>query len=161
MGIRSFLGLILPYGNSDIPFTKSYFAGGSNDIRAWKSYELGPGSSNTGLEFNVGNFKFLTSTEYRFDVFSKIKGALFIDAGNIWEVSSDDFINDKTKLNNFSSLQDIAIGSGFGTRLDFSFLILRFDIGFKTYEPYLNNRKWLQNYNFSNAEYNIGINYPF
>ncbi len=161
LGIRSFLGLILPYGNSDIPFTKSYFAGGSNDIRAWKSYELGPGSSNTGLEFNVGNFKFLTSTEYRFDVFSKIKGALFIDAGNIWEVSSDDFINDKTKLNNFSSLQDIAIGSGFGTRLDFSFLILRFDIGFKTYEPYLNNRKWLQNYNFSNAEYNIGINYPF
>lgn len=160
-GIRSSLGLILPYGNSDIPFTKSYFAGGSNDIRAWKSYELGPGSRNTGLEFNTGNLKLLTSAEYRFNVIGKVKGALFMDAGNIWEVTGEDFINEKTKFNSFSSLQDIAVGSGFGTRIDFSFLILRFDIGFKTYEPYLNNRKWLRNYNFGNAEYNIGINYPF
>ena len=55
----------------------------------------------------------------------------------------------------------MAIGSGFGARLDFNFLILRLDIGFKTYEPYLTGNKWLKNYNFANAVYNIGINYPF
>ncbi|MFK8059351.1 MAG: BamA/TamA family outer membrane protein [Polaribacter sp.] len=160
-GFRTFLGAIIPYDNSDIPFTKSYFAGGSNDIRAWQSYELGPGSRNTGLEFNVGSLKFLTSAEYRFPVFSKLKGALFIDAGNIWDISNSGFVDDDAKFNGFASLQNIAIGSGFGARLDFSFLILRFDVGFKTYEPYLTDKKWFKNYNFESAVYNIGINYPF
>ena len=160
-GIRTFLGAIIPYDNSDIPFTKSYFAGGSNDIRAWQTYELGPGSRNTGLEFNVGSLKFLTSAEYRFPVFSKLKGALFIDAGNIWDITGSSFVDDDAKFNNASSLKDIAIGSGFGARLDFNFLIVRLDVGFKTYEPYLRDNKWLKNYNFANAVYNIGINYPF
>ncbi len=160
-GIRTFLGAIIPYDNSDIPFTKSYFAGGSNDIRAWQTYELGPGSRNTGLEYNVGSLKFLTSAEYRFDVVSKLKGAIFIDAGNIWDITGSSFVDEDSKFNKFSSLEDIAIGSGFGARLDFSFLVLRFDIGFKTYEPYLNDKKWFKNYNFASAVYNIGINYPF
>ena len=160
-GFRTFLGAIITYDNSDIPFTKSYFAGGSNDIRAWQTYELGPGSRNSGLEFNIGSFKFLTSAEYRFDVISKLKGAIFIDAGNIWDISGSGFVEDNAKFNSLASLKNIAIGSGFGARLDFNFLILRLDIGFKTYEPYLNTRKWFKNYNFSNAVYNIGINYPF
>ncbi|NVJ89499.1 MAG: hypothetical protein HWD82_08675 [Flavobacteriaceae bacterium] len=159
--IRTFLGAIITYDNSDIPFVKSYFAGGSNDIRAWQTYELGPGRSNTGLEFNVGSLKFLTSAEYRFDMFSRLKGAIFIDAGNIWDISGSEFVDEGSRFNGFKSIQDIAIGSGFGARLDFSFLILRFDVGFKTYEPYLNGNKWFRNYNFSNAVYNIGINYPF
>lgn len=160
-GIRTFLGAIITYDNSDIPFVKSYFAGGSNDIRAWQTYELGPGRSNTGLEFNVGSFKFLTSAEYRFDMFSRLKGALFVDAGNIWDISGSEFVEAGTRFNGLNSLSDIAVGSGFGARLDFSFLILRFDVGFKTYEPYLSGNKWFRNYNFSNAVYNIGINYPF
>ena len=160
-GFRTFLGAIIPYDSSDIPFTKSYFAGGSNDIRAWQTYELGPGSRNTGLEFNVGSLKFLTSAEYRFDVVSKLKGALFIDAGNIWDITGSEFVDEDAKFSSLSSLKDMAIGSGFGARLDFSFLILRLDVGFKTYEPYLIGNKWLKNYNFANAVYNIGINYPF
>lgn len=158
---RTQLGAIITYDNSDIPFIKSYFAGGSNDIRAWQTYELGPGRRNTGLEFNTGSFKILTSAEYRFDMFSKLKGALFVDAGNIWDITGSDFVDDDAKFKNLSSLQNIAVGSGFGTRLDFNFLILRFDIGFKTYEPYLEGNKWFRNCNFSNAVYNIGINYPF
>ena len=160
-GIRTFLGAIIPYDNSDIPFTKSSFSGVSNDIRSWQTYELGPGSRNTGLEFNVGSLKFLTSAEYRFDVVSNLKGALFVDAGNIWDITGSDFVDDNAKFNGFSSLKNIAVGSGFGARLDFSFLILRLDVGFKTYEPYLTGNKWLKNYNFANAVYNIGINYPF
>jgi outer membrane protein assembly factor BamA len=160
-GFRTFLGAIITYDNSDIPFTKSYFAGGSNDIRAWQTYELGPGSRNSGLEFNIGSFKFLTSAEYRFNIVSKLKGALFIDAGNIWDISGSSFVEDEAKFTGFSSLKNIAVGSGFGARLDFNFLILRFDLGFKTYEPYLNGNKWFKNYSFKDAVYNVGINYPF
>ena len=159
--IRGLLGAIITYDNSDIPFIRSYFAGGSNDIRAWQTYELGPGRRNTGLEYNTGSFKFLTSAEYRFDVFSMLKGAFFIDAGNIWDISKSSFVDDDSKFKNLSSLKNIAIGSGFGARLDFNFLIFRFDIGFKTHEPYLNDSKWFSNFNFANAVYNIGINYPF
>ena len=158
---RTLIGAIITYDNSDIPFIKSYFAGGSNDIRAWQTYELGPGSRRAGLEFNTGSFKFLTSAEYRFDLFSKLKGAFFMDAGNIWDITGSEFVDDDARFKNLSSLKNIAVGSGFGTRLDFNFLILRFDIGFKTYEPYLEGNKWFRNYNFSNAVYNIGINYPF
>jgi len=161
LGFRSFIGAIWAYGNSGIPFTKSYFAGGSNDIRAWKTYELGLGSTPPGLEYNVGNFKFLTSLEYRFDLISSLKGALFIDAGNIWDISNSSFTDAKAKFNSISSLKQIAVGSGFGARYDFNFLILRLDIGFKTHEPYLSGSKWFKNFNFNNAVYNIGINYPF
>ena len=161
IGFRSFVGAVVAYGKSDIPFTKSYFAGGSNDIRAWKTYELGLGSSPPGLEFNVGNFKFLTSLEYRFDLISNLKGALFIDAGNIWDISNSSFVDESAKFNSFSSLKQLAVGSGFGARYDFNFLILRLDIGFKTHEPYLMDNKWFRNFNFNNAVYNIGINYPF
>ena len=161
LGFRSSLGIVIAYGNSDIPFTKSYFAGGSNDIRAWKTYELGPGATAQGLEYNVGNFKFLTSLEYRFDVISSLKGALFIDAGNIWELTDSKFVDEKAKLNNLTAFKNTAIGAGFGARYDFNFLVLRLDIGFKTHEPYLNGNKWFRNFNFNNAVYNIGINYPF
>ena len=160
-GIRAFLGAILTYDNSDVPFTRSYFAGGSNDIRAWQTYELGPGSRNSGLEFNVGSFKFLTSAEYRFNLVSSLKGALFLDAGNIWDISGSEFVDEDAKFKNISSLKDIAIGSGFGVRYDLNFFVLRLDVGFKTYEPYLKDNKWFKNYNFESAVYNIGINYPF
>ena len=161
IGIRSFLGAIITYDNSAIPFTKSYFAGGSNDIRAWQTYELGPGRRNTGLEYNIGSLKFLTSLEYRFDIVAKLKGAIFADAGNIWDISNSSFVDSEAKFNGFSSLSDFAVGTGFGVRYDFNFLIIRFDVGFKTHEPYLKENKWFSNYNFSSAVYNVGINYPF
>lgn len=160
-GFRTFLGGIITYDNSDIPFTRSYFAGGSNDIRAWQTYELGPGSRGSGLEFNVGSLKFLTSAEYRFPLFGSLKGALFADAGNIWDISGSEFIDEASKFSGINSLQEIAVGSGFGIRYDLSFFVLRLDVGFKTYEPYLQGNKWLKNYNLSNAVYNVGINYPF
>jgi outer membrane protein assembly factor BamA len=159
---RSFLGVAVPYGNSDeIPFSNSYFIGGSSDIRAWKTYDLGPGSSNTGLEFNVSNFKFINSLEYRFDINRSFKGALFIDAGNIWDITNSDLTTVDEKFIGLKSLKNIAVGTGFGIRYDFNFLVLRLDLGFKTYEPYLEDDRWLQNYNFENAVLNIGINYPF
>lgn len=161
IGFRSSIGAVIPYGGSDIPFTKSYFAGGSNDIRAWQTYDLGPGSTLPGLEYNVGNFKFLTSLEYRFDLIGNVKGALFVDAGNIWDITNSSFIDSNAKFNGLSSLKQIAVGSGFGARYDLNFLVLRLDVGFKTHEPYLKDNKWFKNFSFDTAVYNIGINYPF
>ena len=160
---RSFIGIAIPFGNSDvIPFSRSYRAGGSNDIRAWRTFDLGPGSEDSSLEFNTGNFKITTNFEYRFKVINSIYSAFFVDAGNIWDITNSAVTSDKGKFTGLSSLKDIAVGSGFGIRYDFGFLVFRFDIGFKTYEPYLSSsNKWFQNYNFGHAVYNIGINYPF
>ncbi|WP_372794108.1 BamA/TamA family outer membrane protein [Lutibacter sp.] len=163
LAFRSSIGIAIPYGNSStIPFSRSYFIGGPNDLRAWKIYDLGPGSTQSGLEFNVGNLKFINSLEYRFKVINSIKGALFVDAGNIWDISNSTITSSEAKFNGFDSLKDIAIGSGFGIRYDLSFILLRLDLGFKTYEPYLTNgNKWFTNYNFSKTVYNFGISYPF
>jgi len=162
LAIRGFFGIAIPYGNSEsIPFSKSFFAGGPNDNRAWTAYNLGPGSTQSSNEFNEANLKLALSVEQRFNILGRFNGAVFIDAGNIWNVL-DNVEDDKATFNNFGSLRDIAIGSGFGIRYDFSFFVLRFDIGFKTYDPsYDLGSRWFKDYNFGNAVYNIGINYPF
>lgn len=162
IAMRSFFGIAIPYGNStNIPFSKSFFGGGANDNRAWSAYNLGPGSTQSINEFNEANMKIALSAENRFNLFGALNGALFIDAGNIWNVL-DDVDDEAATFNSISSIKDIAIGSGFGFRYDFNFFILRGDIGFKTYDPsYSDGNRWFKNYNFSNAVYNIGINYPF
>ena len=163
LAYRSFLGIAMPYGkSSSIPFNRSYFIGGANDLRAWKIYDLGPGSSDNNLEYNVGTLKFLTSLEYRFDIINSLKGAIFADAGNIWDITGSDLTDKEGRFKGFDSLKEIALGTGFGVRYDFSFLIVRFDMGFKTYEPYLKGGdKWFSNYNFGHSVFNFGINYPF
>ena len=161
IAFRSFFGIAIPYGNSkSIPFSRSFFGGGSNDNRAWDAYSLGPGISGGQNEFNEANMKIALNAEFRYTFFGDLKGAFFIDAGNIWNVL-DNEDDSEYKFENLNDLSELAIGSGIGFRYDFSFFVLRFDIGFKTYEPYLKNKKWLQNYNFRNAVYNVGINYPF
>lgn len=162
IAFRTRLGIAIPYGNSSqIPFSRNYFAGGPNDMRAWKVYDLGPGTERSGLEYNVGNLKFISSLEYRFKILNSFKGALFTDVGNIWDITNSSLTTSESSFNGLKSFKELAIGSGFGLRYDFNFLVLRLDIGFKTYEPYLEKNKWFSNYNFMNAVYNIGINYPF
>ena len=162
LAIRTYGGIAIPYGNAtSIPFSKSFYAGGPNDNRAWAAYSLGPGSSESLDEFNEANLKLAFSVEERFNLFENLNGAIFIDAGNIWNVL-DEVNDDNAVFSGFDSLKDIAIGSGFGLRYDFSFFVFRFDIGFKTYDPsYKDQNRWFNDYNFGNAVYNIGINYPF
>ena len=160
---RTFLGAAFPYGNSsNIPFARSYSAGGSNEIRAWRTFDLGPGGEINNLEYKVATFKLVGNLEYRFKLTNKLNSALFIDAGNIWDITNSNLVTDEGKFTSLSSLKYTAVGSGLGLRYDFGFLVFRFDAGFKTYEPYLlSNNKWFVNYNFGSAVYNIGINYPF
>ena len=159
---RTFLGIAIPYGNSSsIPFLRSYFAGGSNDNRAWEAYSLGPGRTDNVNDFNEANLKIALSLEYRFNIFGSLDGALFADSGNIWNVL-DDIEDEESIFEDFSSLAELALGSGVGLRYDFDFFVFRFDTAFKTYNPALNKgERWFKNYNFSNAVFNIGINYPF
>ena len=162
LAIRAFGGIAIPYGNSDnIPFSRSYFAGGSNDNRAWQSYRLGPGRSATVNDFNEANMKLAFSTEYRFNLSGPWNMALFVDAGNIWNVF-DNTEDPNMTFTGFSSLKDIAIGSGLGIRYDFSFFVLRCDLGFKTYNPSKEQEnRWFREWNFSKTVLNVGINYPF
>ncbi|WP_300437405.1 BamA/TamA family outer membrane protein [Christiangramia sp.] len=159
---RAFGGVAIPYGNANtIPITKTFFAGGPNDNRAWQAYDLGPGSSGSILEFNEANMKLAFNGEYRFALIDDFKGALFVDVGNIWNVldssTSEEFI-----FEGFQDLKELAVGSGFGLRYDFNFFVLRFDIGFKTHDPAKpEGERWFQEYNFNHAVYNVGINYPF
>ncbi|MBR9914723.1 MAG: BamA/TamA family outer membrane protein [Algicola sp.] len=160
--IRTYFGIAIPYGNSNsIPFAESFFAGGPNDIRAWTAYNLGPGSSLTTNEFNEANLKITLSAEQRFNILGRFNGAVFVDAGNIWNVF-DNVEDDRATFDGFSSLRDMAVGTGFGIRYDFGFFVLRGDIGFKTYDPSRElGERWFKDYNFSKAVYNIGVNYPF
>ena len=162
LAVRSFFGIAIPFGNSDnIPFSRSYFSGGSNDNRAWQPYSLGPGRSGATNDFNEANMKIALSAEFRFKILGDLKGALFADAGNIWNVF-DNVTDEKSTFNGFSSLKDIALGSGFGLRYDLNFFVVRFDFGFKTYNPAdESGKKWFRDYNFGNSVLNFGINYPF
>ena len=162
LAIRGFAGIAIPYGNSDnIPFSKSYFAGGSNDNRGWQSYGLGPGSSGALNDFNEANLKIALNAELRFNFFGSLNGAIFVDAGNIWNVL-DNITDEKSVFKGLQSLKNTAVGSGFGFRYDFSFFVVRLDLGFKTFNPAeLEGKKWFRDYNFANSVVNIGINYPF
>ena len=160
--VRTFFGIAIPFGNSDnVPFSRSYFSGGSNDNRAWQPYALGPGSSGATDDFNEANMKISISGEFRFKLLGSLKGALFADAGNIWNVL-DNVVDEKSTFTGFGDLKDIALGSGFGLRYDFSFFVIRFDLGFKTYNPANESgKKWFKEYNFGHSVLNFGINYPF
>ncbi|MGL2962258.1 POTRA domain-containing protein [Flavobacterium sp. RSB2_4_14] len=162
LATRAFFGIAIPYGNTNsVPFSRSYFAGGSNDIRAWQSYGLGPGSTGAVNDFNEANMKISVSTELRFNIFQQLFGAIFIDAGNIWNVS-DIVTNPKAVFSGIKSLEDTAIGSGFGARYDFNFFVVRLDLGFKTYNPAnADSEKWFKEMRFDKSVVNIGINYPF
>ena len=87
-------------------------------------------------------------------------GAVFVDAGNIWNVL-DNVEDERSRFTSIKDFREIAVSSGLGLRYDLSFFVIRFDVGFKTYNPAYNRQEWFQHYNFAHAVYNVGINYPF
>ncbi len=159
--IRLMGGIAIPYGNSEsIPFVRSFFAGGTNDNRAWRPYGLGPGSSGSPNEFNEANMKLSFNAEFRFNLFGALNSAVFVDVGNIWNVL-DNVEDERARFDSFSDFTELAVGTGFGLRYDFDFFVIRIDLGFKTYDPAYNKQTWFENYNFAHSTLNVGINYPF
>jgi outer membrane protein assembly factor BamA len=160
--LRSFFGIAIPFGNSNnIPFSRSYYSGGSNDNRAWNPFRLGPGSTGGVNDFNEANMKLAVSAEFRFQIIGNLKGALFVDAGNIWNVL-DNTEDRKAKFTGLKDLENIAVGSGFGMRYDFGLFVFRLDLGLKTYNPANErDRRWLKDFSIGRSVLNFGINYPF
>ncbi len=160
---RFLLGYVHPYGNStSAPFSRTYFAGGSNDIRAWRAYELGPGESNRGSQsFATDNLKITANLELRRKISSNIQGALFIDAGNIWSTNINSRPESRFEFNNF--LTQIAIGTGFGLRYDLGYdIIIRLDLAYKIHDPNkTKGDRWFNDFTPWKPNFNIGIGYPF
>jgi len=193
VAFRLFAGMARPFGfTNDVPYTKQFYSGGPNSIRGWRIRELGPGQyrdpitlpggnpSNTPF-YQTGDIQLEFNAEYRFDIFWLFEGALFVDMGNVWT-----FREDSTRVGSqfrFTPKKDgdgvivnevftkqIAIGSGFGLRGDFTYFIIRFDMGIKLRTPYQDptngNNYWrfnqLQNTSLRDGiNYNLAIGYPF
>jgi outer membrane protein assembly factor BamA len=164
---RFMSGVAYPYGNSNnIPFEKQYFAGGSNSMRGWQLRSLGPGSYADSIQVafpdKSADIKLETNAEVRFKMFWKLEGALFVDAGNIWSISPyDNRPNAKFHFNTFIS--QLAVGSGAGLRFNFSFFILRFDLGVKLRDPSTQSNPWvIKEFQWGKIiNPTIGIGYPF
>jgi outer membrane protein insertion porin family len=173
---RLIAGAGVPYGNSQsMPYIKQFFSGGSNSIRAFPARSIGPGSypptdEDRGFLIDrTGDVRLETNIEYRFPLMSVLRGAFFVDAGNIWMIRDDDE-REGTTFNSDTFLDEFAAGAGFGLRLDVSFFVLRFDVAFPLRIPYLPaGERWVvDDINFrssqwrrDNLAFNIAIGYPF
>ncbi|HZZ75368.1 MAG TPA: BamA/TamA family outer membrane protein, partial [Puia sp.] len=158
-------GMGYAYGNSaTMPFIKEFFAGGPNDIRAFQSNTLGPGTYYAGnrdtayLPNQPGDIKMEFSTELRFKIVSVLRWAFFADAGNIWTRLPDTTRPGSQFSTDF--YHQIAVGVGTGLRFDFSILVIRFDLAFPVCEPWRpTGSKWL--FDNKNRILNFAIGYPF
>ncbi len=176
---RGFMGLALPYGQSNsIPLNQRFFAGGSNDIRGWDIYSLGPGSIPLEeVTINGGEIKLLAQAEVRQNIIGNFLsadwiGAWFNDAGNIWYGPRTEFpartdngdpipptqrqrvIDDgKFKFDRFH--KQIAVGSGLGLRIDWDYVIVRFDFAFRVHDL---QKGWFQD---KKMYFSFGIGHSF
>ncbi len=161
---RTFLGLGLPYGNSqDMPFERSFYAGGANGMRGWQFRELGPGNYNgTANIERIGDIQIEGSAEYRFPIYSFFKGALFVDVGNIWTINDLDYLPGGV-FNWDTFYKQFALDAGMGFRFDFSFFIFRVDAAMPLHNPGLEkgNRWNFNSMRLGDVMWQFGIGYPF
>lgn len=140
------IGIAFPYGNASvIPFEKRFFGGGANGVRGWSVRTLGPGEY-TSENYNdfvkqTGDIKLLMNMEYRAKLFWKLEAAAFLDAGNVWTIEKYEAQpNGQFEFDKF--YKQIALAYGLGLRLDFSYFLIRFDLGIKAYNPCRINDNW-------------------
>ena len=166
VALRFLVGAGYGYGNSTtVPFEKQFYAGGANSMRGWQARALGPGRVQPWTEYflipsQTGDFKMEANVEYRFPVVWKLEGALFADAGNVWNLRLADYMEGS----NFS-FDTIAADWGMGIRVNLEFILVRIDLGLKVYEPcrpvgerLIGPEQWLQSGNFA---LHFGVGYPF
>ena len=185
-------GLMWSYGNSTTgPFSEMFYVGGANSIRAFPVRSIGPGafvpiSDDRQFAYMMqnGDVKLLMNLELRQKLFGNLYGAVFFDAGNVWnsedwsidineEDSDNPDINDFVKAWNemFSGwkfqaknlFRQLATGTGIGLRYDLDFLVLRVDWGFGLHLPYDTGKSGYFNIpRFKDMHtLHIAIGYPF
>ncbi|PAW93421.1 hypothetical protein CKK33_07925 [Mucilaginibacter sp. MD40] len=166
LATRLIAGVGLPYGNSTIlPYNQQFFIGGPNSLRGFRPRSIGPGTVNPNPDGNTfiadqsGDIKLEANIEIRQKLFSIVQGALFADAGNIWNAKPHQ--QGGTFGPNF--LSQMAVDAGFGLRFDATILVLRTDLGFPLLRPYTptNGGSRSISPSFHNAILNIAIGYPF
>ena len=192
-------GVGYAYGNSiAVPFEKLFFAGGSNGVRAWQARTLGPGNYNRAIRIpteearrtlygidQLGQMHIEANLEYRYKLIdnffgAKLKGAVFLDAGNVWNISPGN-PQPETYFKFKNLANQIGVGTGMGFRYDLDYFVFRFDIGLKLRDPqFAPSQQWVieklfkggkefkENYNLNNSpdtyrffQYNFGIGLPF
>lgn len=195
---RLYAGIGIPFGNStDVPYVKQFYTGGPYSIRAWRARELGPGgyldpatqgpNANALVFSQTGNFKLEANAEYRFNMFDLFgfewDGAFFVDIGNVWTSKEDperplsklswepefELVNGITVKTQDNLFNQMAVGSGFGTRVDFLYFVFRLDVGLPLRNPYptigLDNEEthWrkFSNLKVRDLTFNIDLGYPF
>ena len=137
LALRQLIGVGIPYGNSTtMPFVRSYFNGGSNDIRAWRVFGgLGPSDSQLDgrvRSYVMDNVKLTTNVEYRMPFTDMFEGAAFVDAGNIWSLKDNGF-GDQFKFGKF--IKQMGVGAGVGLRVNVAYITLRLDAAWKVHDP--------------------------
>ncbi len=166
---RLYGGYGMAYGNSDvIPFVKQYYAGGPYSVRAFRIRSLGPGTYNSEDDVNnsnnetfdkTGNIRLEANIEYRFPIVSFLKGAVFADAGNIWNSKENPTFGGKDKFtSNF--INELGMGAGVGLRVDIQSFVIRFDLAAPFHDPSLLKKERF-NFDFSKPILNFAIGYPF
>ncbi|WP_111672767.1 translocation and assembly module lipoprotein TamL [Algoriphagus litoralis] len=171
---RLFAGVGKPLGSSlSLPYIKQFFAGGPNSIRAFRIRSLGPGTyrpevfDQQSFFDQAGDIRLEGNIEYRFPIISVLKGAAFLDAGNIWLINE----NEKLPGGKFSSSwwKELAVGTGLGLRVDIQFFVVRFDLAVPLRVPYLpEGERWVNDFDLGsktwrreNLIFNFAIGYPF
>ena len=164
---RLLAGAGFAYGNSSaLPFEKHFYGGGANSLRGWQARTVGPGCSPRDTSFVIpnqtGDMKLEANIEYRFDMFWKVAGAVFVDAGNVWTLNKES--SDELSIFRWNNLgESIAANWGVGVRLNLGFLLLRVDMGMKIHDPareqkWVSPGRWL---NRDNYALHFGVGYPF
>ena len=169
LATRFLAGAGYAYGNSDaLPFEKHFYSGGANSLRGWQARSVGPGLASLDRTFIIanqtGDMKLEANVEYRFKMFWKVDGAVFVDAGNVWtlrDTGGENSAASKLMMKTFA--QSIAANWGLGIRLDLNFLLLRVDMGMRLHDParehkWLRPAQWLQRDGFA---VHFGVGYPF
>lgn len=168
---RLFAGVGLPYGNSPnyLPFERRFWVGGANSLRAWLPRSLGPGSFKKAGQIDFsGDVKLEANAEFRFNMYDRwLEGAVFSDAGNVWIIRKDvERPNAEFAFNRF--YKELAVDFGYGVRLNFDIILIRFDFAVPVLDPGyvdLKDRLVIRDFSgkwfFENVNVNFGIGYPF
>ena len=186
-------GTALTYGflrrQRDVPYVRQFFGGGNSSLRGWQARAIGPGAyiqppqNNTAgfINFQQGNFKLEANAELRSKLTNiwttRLDGAIFVDAGNIWTWKVDasrpgsqfrfnQLKNTDGDVINEPFYRQIAINTGVGLRWDIGYVLLRVDMGIKLRNPYqIAGSYWPTNWRAGGLRridnFSLGLNYPF
>lgn len=166
---RFFSGVGVTYGNSkdrSIPFDRMFYCGGANSMRGWVPRTLGPGNKPElkGVTYpsQVGDVRLEANLEYRFPLWWILNGAIFFDVGNVWYLRDTEDSHPEEVFHFDSFYKQLGFNTGFGIRLDLSYVILRFDLGMQIHNPDRpENQRWIKNFHWSNTALNFSVGYPF